>query len=145
MKTLRTQIVIPAPPEAVWKVLVDTDAWPTWNPLLTSMDGALAVGSKVSLVIDLDGKRSTLKPMILNVDEQSYLRWKGSLPIPGLFSGEHAFELTATGDQSTILKHYEHFKGLLVPIVWPSMENKLRAGFESMNMALRDHVMSLQI
>lgn len=145
MKTLHTEITIQAPSEAVWTVLVDTDAWPTWNPLLKSLDGTLAVGSNVSVVIELEGKRSTMKPTILNVDKQSHLRWKGSLPIPGLFSGEHVFELVATGENSTILKHYEHFKGLLVPIVWPSMGNKLRAGFESMNVALRDRVLSLQI
>ena len=39
-KTFLVEIWIPAPPEAVWEVLIDTGAYPQWNPVFVEVDGA---------------------------------------------------------------------------------------------------------
>ena len=33
------------------------------------------------------------KPIILEAEANRELRWRGSLPIPGLFTGEHIFTI----------------------------------------------------
>ena len=46
-KTFLVEIWIPAPPEAVWAVLIDTGAYPQWNPVFVEVDGAYAEGETV--------------------------------------------------------------------------------------------------
>ena len=41
MKTLCSEIVVAAPPERVWEVLVDLARYPDWNPFLVAASGLL--------------------------------------------------------------------------------------------------------
>jgi hypothetical protein len=67
------------------------------------------------------------------------LRWRGSLPIPGLFVGEHYFVLEPSAAGKTHLIHGENFKGLLVPMVG-GMLKATEVGFSEMNSALKKRV-----
>src|SRR5437870_9772589 len=64
-------------------------------------------------------------------------RWLGRLVIPGLFDGEHIFELTPLGSQSTRFVQRERFRGLFLPFLARRLEMDVRRGFEEMNRALR--------
>ena len=46
-KTFRAEITIPAPPEDVWAVLMDTEHYPEWNPVFVQVDGTYTQGAKV--------------------------------------------------------------------------------------------------
>lgn len=144
MKKLHTELEIPADRQDVWDVLVDVDSWEQWNPLLVHGKGIVATGEQLDITFALNAKRTTMKPKLLNVHSPAELRWKGSLPIPGLFSGEHVFELQKIAEGRTRLVHYEQFTGLLVPFVWGSMRENLTIGFNRMNEALKDRVVRLQ-
>ena len=39
-RSIRTEIVIQAPAEAVWAVLTDFPSHPAWDPFLTRIEGA---------------------------------------------------------------------------------------------------------
>ena len=65
------------------------------------------------------------------------LRWLGRLGIPGLFDGEHIFELTPIGGQRARFVQRERFRGLLVPLMKKRLERDTRRGFDEMNQALR--------
>jgi hypothetical protein len=56
--------------------------------------------------------------------------------LPGIFDGEHVFTITGN-DKGSLLVQKEIFKGLLVPLVWSSMEENTKEGFELMNRALK--------
>ena len=43
-KTFRVETTIPAPPEAVWQVLMDTESYPQWNPVFIEVAGVYAEG-----------------------------------------------------------------------------------------------------
>jgi hypothetical protein len=70
---------------------------------------------------------------VIAVDGERRLSWRGSLPIPGLFTGEHSFELRDDGDGSHF---YETFSGLLVPFVGGVLD-ATEQGFRNMNDALK--------
>jgi hypothetical protein len=39
LKAIKTDIDIQAPAETVWEMLSDTDAFPSWNPFITRLEG----------------------------------------------------------------------------------------------------------
>lgn len=67
------------------------------------------------------------------------LRWRGSLPIPGLFTGEHYFLLTSPAAGKTHLVHGENFTGLLIPLLGGLLK-ATETGFNDMNKALKERV-----
>ena len=78
------------------------------------------------------------KPKVLVYEENKKLSWIGRLLIPGLFDGEHTFELIDNGDGTTTFVQSEIFKGLLVPLFQKTLDNNTRRGFEQMNLKLKE-------
>jgi hypothetical protein len=136
-REIQHQIDIDAAPAAVWAVLTDTSAYGDWNPFVRRLDGELQTGAKLAVEIAPPGGRAmTFKPTVLAADEERELRWLGRLLAPGVFDGEHRFELEALPGGGTRLTQAERFTGLLVRPFGGSLE-KTRLGFEQMNRALK--------
>lgn len=136
---LRTEINIQASPEKVWAILMDFSNYPQWNPFIQSIEGDAAVGKQlVTRIVPPGGKPMTFKPKIKVVDTHREFRWKGRLFIPGLFDGEHIFELFADGKGGTRFVQREIFTGILVPMMKKMLEGGTKQGFEAMNRALMD-------
>jgi uncharacterized protein YndB with AHSA1/START domain len=57
MKTIKTEIDIQAPAETVWEMLSDVDAFPSWNPFITRLEGELRVGGRFAVTIEPPGGR----------------------------------------------------------------------------------------
>jgi len=137
MKTITTAIDIPATLEQVWATLVDTAAYPAWNPFITQLSGELATGEQLQVRIAPPGGRAmTFRPTVTQVEVGRRLEWLGSLGVKGVFDGRHTFTLESLGDRGTRLTQSEEFSGLLVPFVG-TMLARTRAGFEAMNDGLR--------
>lgn len=135
MPTIETTAHVTAPPERVWEVLTDFAHYPEWNPFVLSAEGELTPGERLTLQMRLEGGQPmTFRPRVLVAEPGRELRWKGRLPVPGLFSGEHYFLLSAEGER-TLLRHGEKFAGLLVPFTG-SLLTRTRRAFEAMNAAL---------
>ena len=142
MRELHTEIEIDAPPERVWQVLTDFAAYPEWNPFVTSVrgDGELKEGARLEIVVRVpDGPTMTFKPRVLKVEPARELRWLGTLPLPGLFNGEHIFRLEAAGGGGARFLHGEHFSGLLIPFMGGVLR-KTERGYRLMNEALKARV-----
>jgi hypothetical protein len=137
---LRTEIDIEAPPEQVWRHLVDLPAYAAWNPFITSATGSVQVGERLTLRMEPPGGRAmTFRPQVTEVAPGEVLEWLGHLGVPGVFDGRHRFELTAT-PAGTHLVQREEFGGLLVRPLRRSLDGATRAGFEAMNEGLRQRV-----
>ena len=144
MRELRTEVDIKAPPEQVWAVLSDFPRHSEWNPFIRSIAGDLKAGSRLDVSIKPPGgKAMSFKPTLLKVQPNVELRWLGRVLLPGVFDGEHIFELNAIEDgSSTRLTHREEFRGVLVPFLWKSLNTNTRQGFEDMNKVLKELVES---
>ncbi len=133
-----TEIDIAAPPARVWAVLTDFARFPEWTSFLKVLAGRPEPGTKLSVRIAPPGVMAmTLAPRVLRADANREFRWLGSLLVPGIFDGEHFFQVEANGT-GTRFRHGEHFRGLLVPLV---MRGKMlaatRAGFAAFNADLK--------
>lgn len=137
MKEIKTEIVIKASIEKVWKTLTNFENYPKWNPFIKSLTGNLKVSEAITVRLQPpDGNSMTFKPKVLAFDENKEFRWLGKLFFKGLFDGEHYFQLKENPDGSTTLTHGEKFSGILVPLL-AGMLDKTEAGFKMMNEALK--------
>lgn len=128
MRLIEAEIEIDAPPSAVWAALIGFADYPEWNPFIREASGELTVRSLLTLrMFPGDGGRPrTFTPTLRAVRENEELRWLGKMSTPGLFSGEHAFELTPLPGDRTRLVHSERFKGLLVPVLRKTLDQTER-------------------
>jgi hypothetical protein len=140
-KHIRTEVVIKATPAKVWKVLTDFKRYPEWNPFITSLNGVATKGEKlVARMEPPNGPAMTFKPTVLAANTNKELRWLGHLLFPGLFDGEHIFELYENTDGTTTFVQREKFTGILVPLFSKMLDTKTLAGFEMMNKHLKQRV-----
>ncbi len=125
MKEIRTEIDIEASSGRVWNSLTDFPAFPQWNPFIRRISGEPKVGTKLEVFMQSSGTRGmTFRPTVMKVERDRELRWLGHLAVPGLFDGEHIFEIE-------------------VPLLARSLDRDAKRGFEEMNRALRTRAESI--
>jgi hypothetical protein len=135
-KELNTTIEIDASADTIWTVLTDFSRYGEWNPFIRSIRGKAEQGERLEVFIN--GMK--FRPVILAVKPEHELRWKGKLILPGIFDGEHQFQIEQIGERRSRLIHREVFSGLLVPLLWNNLDTQTRQGFEEMNHALKSRV-----
>ena len=142
MQEIKTEIEISAPPSKVWGIIADIDNWQEWSPIINASHGVAAVGSKLSITMvgkeeGKDGPK--YNPIITELDEPDYFRWRAHMLAGFIFTNYKIFELKETSS-GTRLTHTESFKGLLAPIFCGQMEKGVPPMLNSMNAALKDLV-----
>ncbi len=138
MKQLHTEIQINASAETIWNILLDFENYKEWNPFIKSIKGDSSVGSKlIAELLQPDSKPMTIKPKVTSNKPNEEFSWLGHLLIPGLFDGNHIFQLERIDDQTTRFVHKENFRGILISFLWKMLDTKTRKGFELMNEALK--------
>jgi len=131
-----TEIV--AAPAEVWWQLTDFAGYPDWNPFIVSVRGDLEVGARVGVTLKPEGMPPVvMRPRLLAVRPERELRWRGSLGVPNLFDGEHAFIIDPLAADRVRFIQRERFSGLFVPGALALIGDNTVAGFRAMNQALR--------
>lgn len=135
-KEIKTEIVIQAAPEKIWKILTDFESYPQWNPFIVSVTGDVEKGNKIVVSIKpSDGKGMIFKPIILTKIDSKELSWQGRLLFKGLFDGKHKFELIDNGNGTTTFIQSEKFSGIFV---WLFNPENTKNGFNKMNQKLKE-------
>jgi hypothetical protein len=144
MPEIEYTIDISASAARVWEILSDFPAYPSWNPFIRSISGTQSAGSRLNVTIQPQGGRPmAIAPTLLNFSPSKELRWKGQLLVPGVFDGEHYFQLTERAHGSVCLTHGEVFGGMLVPIFFRgALRRGTELGFQAMNQALKQRAES---
>lgn len=138
-KEIKTEITINAIPEKIWAILTDFENYPNWNPFIKSLTGQVTVGNRIKVRLEPPGANGmTFKPEILVFDNKKEFRWMGHLFFPGLFDGEHKFELIDNGNGTTLFRQSEKFNGIFIPLLKKMLENNTVNGFNLMNQKLKE-------
>ncbi len=139
MATVQTEIVIAAPPEAVWAVLSDSSQFTEWSDVLLGLEGPLAVGGTVRLTIDV-GLRTVREDVVLRtVEPGRELAW-GKTTGPGrAMDFHHGIRLDRHGDH-TLVTHYEHFTGWFGSVIGLAIAPMLRGRYRRFDAQLRERV-----
>lgn len=130
---IKKETVINSTPEQIWNILINTKAYPVWNPFIKSIDGDLAVGNKID--VDLNGM--IFKPIVQSFKKNKEFTWLGHLWIKGIFDGKHKFRLTEITKNQICFEQSETFYGILVPLLKRKLKKEIAENFENMNQALK--------
>lgn len=144
MHELSTDIEIDAPPELVWEVLTDFEAYPRWNPVMR-ITGRTNLGARLCVEMRLPG-RSPLRfnPTVTKIDRGRELGWRGRLLVPGLYDGEHRFVIEPNEDGRTRFTQAETFEGVLVGPINRIYGRSTERAFREMNEALKERAEELE-
>jgi hypothetical protein len=138
MSELYSEIEVHATPERIWGILSDFQKYPDWNPFIRSIQGTGRVGEKITADLRLSGATGMkIRPVLLKVVPGREMRWRGHLFVPGLFDGEHVFEIRPLGEEICLFVQHEYYSGLLLPFLETMLKTDTARGFTEMNEALR--------
>ena len=137
-KTFHVEIMIPAPPEDVWTVLMDTESYPDWNPTVVQVDGHYEVGAKMPTKIkDPTGKTLEMKNTVRTLTPNRELRQTGGTL--GIITFDHRWLLEPV-DRGTKVTQHEVDRGALL---WFWNSDWIEPAYSKANEALAQRVANL--
>ena len=111
-------INVEAPPSKIWRLLTNAAAFPQWNSTVKSVQGDIALGNRLALVVTAAPER-TFKPKVTELEADKRMVWSdGFAP---MFKGVRTFTLTPRDDGSTDFSMVEVFSGLMLPLIKGSL------------------------
>ena len=110
-------IRIAAPPQKVWALLTDAAGFPKWNSTVTSIEGPIALGQKLTLKVP-SAPKQTFSPKVSELEEAKRMVWRdGFAP---MFQGVRTFTLTPAAE-GTDFSMVEVFSGAMLPMIAGSL------------------------
>ena len=139
MRYYEATSTIDASPEAVWAVLRDGAAWPTWDSGVDAVDGKIATGETIKIRSKAaPGRAFPVK--VTRFEPPAHLRFSGGMPL-GLFRGVRTYEVSPDADGHATFRMREEYTGPLLPLIWRSMPD-LGPSFEQFARGLKQRVES---
>jgi hypothetical protein len=132
--SIQSQIEINAPAKTVRAVLYKFDDYPSWNPFIIKVDGTVAEGRDVTVTVKPVGKDQISGTTTIVSLTDNRLEWRGSLAVPGLFTGDNEFIIEELDSGRTLFRQNEKMSGIIIPFFNTDPE---KAGFAAMNEALK--------
>ena len=109
-KSVHHEITINASPEKVWSVLVDTDNYESWNPVMKLLEGEVKEGNKVKYQFTQDADNiSEIPSNVKKVIPNELLNQGGGLPF--ILTFNHKYLLEPLGNGTKLIIH-EDYKGI---------------------------------
>ncbi|NNL12808.1 MAG: SRPBCC domain-containing protein, partial [Acidimicrobiia bacterium] len=116
----------------------DFEAYPGWNPFITSIEGDQRVGGRLKARLSPPGgKGMTFKPTVQVFEEGTELTWLGRLVMPGIFDGRHTLRVEPREGGSRFIQR-ERFTGILAGLMMRFIGEDTEKGFHLMNGALKE-------
>ncbi|MFV0421969.1 SRPBCC domain-containing protein [Oleidesulfovibrio sp.] len=137
-RVIERSVIISATPWTVWRVLVDFDNWPKWNPFMPSVEGTAEAGHAVLAQTRLWSDK--LQPFALRVEQVDFCRQlvvAGSYRMPGLIDVIHCFIIAQLDSRTSRFTHGLRVSGLLMPLMGSRIERVAAKGMDTVNISLK--------
>ena len=132
---------IAAPVADVWDALVDFDCYDRWNPFTPQVETNFAVGSPVTLHVDMPGRSKSVRVEWINLVEPGQtICWGMQMGHAALLCANRWQMLRNRGDGRTEYLTVDYFSGLLTPLVMALYGEPTRLGFQSVANGLKKYV-----
>jgi hypothetical protein len=137
VRVLDAFIDIDAPADVVWGVVHDVARYPEWNPFVRRVEGLVAEGERVHVTVRVPGKRlMTFKAIVLRLDPERELRWRGRWLLPALLEGDHSLTVQSLAEGRARFRTREYVTGLLLPLL-RTETRQIQAGFDELAVAVK--------
>jgi uncharacterized protein YndB with AHSA1/START domain len=111
-RVVRVAAEIAAPPERLWALLTNPADMPRWNSTVTQVDGRIAPGERLAIVVPIT--RRTFKVTVDIVEPPARLVWSAGSAV---FRGVRTYTLTRTSAGGTRFVLEEVFTGIMLPLI----------------------------
>ncbi|MBF2758977.1 MAG: SRPBCC domain-containing protein [Ectothiorhodospiraceae bacterium AqS1] len=109
-KTFYVERVIEAPPDRIWRILMDTRGYRDWNPVFVSIDGSYEEGARLTNSVRFpDASIVTMEARVRALIAEKEIRQSGGTP--GLLSFDHRWLLEPV-DGGTLVSMHEVDRGI---------------------------------
>jgi hypothetical protein len=138
--TIESSIDIDAPPERVWSILVDLDAYGSWNPFTPRIDSTLRVGDPCVLHVAMrPGEDRIVQKEVITANDPGAreLGWGMTMVAPFVLRANRIQRLTATPSGATRYWTGDTFSGAMTPIVMALYRADIQRGFDEVARALK--------
>ena len=140
MATYETELIIDAPPAAVWKHLIDVARHDEWSQHF-QLRGDPVVGGPGRIEFSLFGFSTGASVVFEKVDEPRELRWHGGPK--GIAHGSHFCILEELdGGRRTRFRHGESFSGILARLTVLLLKTDRGPSYKGFNEDLRRRVLA---
>ena len=136
-KSVEANLLIEAPPEAVWAMLTDTGNYATWNPIFVGVIGDMRPGGELALDMKLEDGRVSQITVTVNamIEYQSIQQSAG---VPGILTAHHEWSLEPV-KEGTLVVQRETYRGVGVLFYDPAYVELLYAeGLKNLRTMLTD-------
>ena len=137
-KSVHHEITIYASPEKVWQVLIETDSYDRWNPVMRLLNGEIKEGNRVKYQFTQSADNSyDIATNVKKVIPNKLLNQGGGMPL--ILTFNHKYLLEPSGNATKLTIH-EDYNGIGVHFWNPS---PVQAAYERLNEAIKKRAESL--
>lgn len=132
------KVVIHAPVERVWAILVDLQRYPEWNPFTHRVESTLNIGDPVALHVRMQRRGELVQQeFVRSVVPCSTLAWGMRLGHACVLEALREQRLERLDEHSCTYQTWDRFGGLLVPLVRVLFGRDIETGFNAVAAALK--------
>ncbi len=137
-----TEILLQAPPEKIWKILVDFSAYPEWNRFLKAVRGNVVPDAQIEIDLQYYGKKVEKKTgTVTALIAPKYFSWTWNHAFGAWFlASEHVLRLKDKEDGRSVFFQEYYITGLGLKFRRRDMEHTARLSMDKLNDDLKDRV-----